>query len=197
MREFRQHLDKASFDALNVLLGSKIQSLFSPDCDVDAGSALITVPSVSIPIGLERFVVLDNDWADTPEEWINYFFLSARIANTPKDIFYNPNPGPGGTNYKSDHLSLHLGPTASVETIDVLCAAETGSEESVSYDAGLLIARRDGLRVAIVRQQSIAAFLQFAHTEQDIAQVTAGLDVRCTVAGHNNSFKPRPLRGPA
>lgn len=197
MKEFCQHMDEASIEALSVLLGSNIQSLFSPDCDIDVGSALITVPSVSIPIGPEKFIVLDSDWTDTPEEWINYFFLSARVASAPKDIFYDPNPGPGGANYKADHLSFHLGPTASVQSIEILCATETGLEESVSYDAGLLITRRDGLKFAIVRQQSITAFLQIAHTDQDIARVTTGLDVRRIVAGHNSSFKPMPLRGSA
>jgi hypothetical protein len=70
-----------------------------------------------------------------------------------------------------------------VERIDVLCATERGAAESVSYDAGLLMTRCDGLAVAIVRQQSIAAFLQIAHTKQDIARVAAGLDVRLTVGG--------------
>ncbi|WP_185814677.1 hypothetical protein [Xanthomonas sp. SS] len=197
MKEFRQHMDEASIEALNVLLGSRIQSLISPDCDLDLGSTLITVASISIPIGPERFIVLENEWTDTPEEWINYFFLSARIATAPKDIFYDPNPGPGGAKYKADHLRFHLGPRENLERVDVLCATEAGSVESVSYDAGLIITMRDGLKFAIVRQQSIAALLQIAHTEQDIARATAGLDVRCTVAGLNNSFKPMPLRGSA
>lgn len=183
MKEFSQHLDPVSLDALVALSGSKIQSLLSHDGGIDAGSALITVASISIPMGPDRFLVLENDWADTPQECINYFFLSARIATAPKNIFYNPRPGPGGTCYQSDHLSLHLGSAASVERIGILCATDRGSAESVSYDAGLLIARCDGLEVAIVRQQSIAAFLQIAHTKQDIARVTAGLEVRLTVDG--------------
>jgi hypothetical protein len=190
MREFNQHLDKASLDALNALLGSKIQSILSPDCDVDFGSAVITVSSISIPLGPERFFVLNNDWTDTPKEYIDYFFLSAHVATEPQGTFYNPKPGPGGFNYKPDHLSLHLGPSASVIRVDILSATQKGASESVSYDAGLLIERCDGRKIAIVRLQSITGYLQIAHTSQDIAQAIAGLAVRSSVAGPNSTVNP-------
>jgi hypothetical protein len=44
MKEFRQHLDKASLDALGAHLGSKIQSFLISGGGIDARSAQITVP---------------------------------------------------------------------------------------------------------------------------------------------------------
>jgi hypothetical protein len=178
MKEFRQHLDEASVEALGALCGSRIQSILAPDCEIDARSALITVSSVSIPIGPARFIVLGNEWADTPQEWMHYFFLSVRIAPAPQCISYNPDPGPAGARYKCDHLCVHLGPMERVEKIEVLCATETGSKERVAYDAGLVLTRADSHQIAIVREQSIAARLQIAHTRREIARVTAGLNVR-------------------
>lgn len=181
MLDFQQHLSQESLDALSVLLDSRIQSVISHDCDIDAGSSILTVASLSIPIGKSRFVIIENDWADTPKNCIDYYFLSARTAPNPLNIHYEPESGPGGSNYKADHLSLHLGAQAQVTKIDVLFATEIGSEESVCYDAGLVLTREDGLRLAIVRQESISGFLHIAHTEPDIAALTASLEVRLSL----------------
>ncbi len=185
MNDVHQHLDTASHEALLVLAGSTIQFVLSADCEMQAGSALITVQTLSIPIGSNGFCVIANDWEDTPEEWIDYYVLSARIATEPDRIHYTPNPGPGGAHYRADHLGLALGAAARVGSIDILMATENGAAESVTYDAGLLISRADGLRIAIVRQQSIAGFLQIAHTEADIARVTTDLEVRCSVVAQD------------
>ena len=181
MQDYQQHLSQESLDALSALLDSKIQSVLSHDCDIDAGSSILTVVSLSIPIGKARFVIIENDWADTPKNYIDYYFLSARTAPDPLNIHYEPEPGPGGSNYKADHLSLHLGAQAQVTRVDVLSATEVGSEESAYYDAGLVITREDGLRLAIVRQESISGFLHIAHAEPDIAALTTGLKVRMSL----------------
>ena len=181
MQDYVQQLSAESLEALSALLDSRIQTVLSHDCDIDVGSSIITVGSLSIPIGKARFVIIENDWADTPENWIDYFFLSARTATEPLNIYYEPDPGPGGSNYKADHLSLHLGAQAQVTRIDVLSATEVGSEETVNYDAGLLITREDGTRLAIVRHESIAGFLDIAHTAGDITQLTTGLEVRMSL----------------
>ncbi|MBT2867787.1 hypothetical protein JQK19_11095 [Chromobacterium violaceum] len=181
MQNYQQHLSQESLDALSTLLDSKIQSVISHFCDIDAGSSILTVTSLSIPIGKAKFIIIDNDWADTPKNYINYYFLSIRIAANPSNIHYEPEPAPGGANYKADHLSLHLGAQAQVKRIDVLSASEVGPEESVDYDAGLLITREDGLRLAIVRQESISGFLQIAHTETEITTLTTGLDMRLSL----------------
>lgn len=178
MKNYTQELSSESFDALRHLLASKIQNVLSPDCSIAAGSSIITVSSLSIPIGQGRFAIFENDWGDTPAEYIDYFCLSVRIDLAPLAIYFEPNPAPKGFNYKSDHLSLSLGTQTQVAKIEVLSAIEIGSEETVKYDAGLLITRNDGLRLAIVREKSIAGFLQIAHTDSDIAMLTTDLKIR-------------------
>ncbi len=174
MQEFCERLDEESIDALSLLLGSKIQVLWSPSCEIEAGSSVITVESISIPvkrdIGQNGFVIVRNDWSDTPVKALDYYFLSVRVDSVPRLIAYSPR--------KLDHLSLHLGAEAQVTKIEILEDSETAEQESVRYDAGLVITRCDGLRFAIVRQNSILGWLQIAHTESEIAQLTADLTVR-------------------
>ncbi|HEU4951987.1 MAG TPA: hypothetical protein VFT46_08530 [Holophagaceae bacterium] len=181
MHDYRQHLSEESLEALSVLSESKIQSVLSHSCDIEAGSSILTVVSLSIPIGKRKFLIIENDWADTPRDWINYYFLSARIATSPANIWYESEPGRGGANYKGDHLTLHLGAQNQVARIDVLSAVEMGSRESVHYDAGLLITREDGLKLAIVRQESITGFLRIAYEARDITELTAGLIIRVSL----------------
>jgi len=186
MQIYEEHLSQESIDALSVLLGSNIQAVLSHDCDADFGSAVLTVQSISIPIGRERFVIIENDWTDTPESAIDYYFLSVRIAESPDLIDYVPFPGPGGSNYKADHLRLRLGAESKVTKIEVLSASEADSEESVNYDAGLIITRNDGLKVAFIRQESIAGLIHIVHTETDIEKLTTNLEVRLSLVAEQS-----------
>ena len=178
MNQTTQRLDEESEKALALLARCKIQTLMSESSDVQVGSSILEVVSVSIQLDKKRFVVIESDWDDTSEEWLDFHCLSVRISGTPKNIRYNPKPPKNGGNYRFDHLSLHLGAEAPVATIEVLEASETGEKESVVYDAGLLITRQDGLRLAIVRAESILGSLQIAHTPMDIRVLTDGLAVR-------------------
>jgi len=176
---FTQHLDQDSSAALDLLAHSNIQTLMSRWCDVEAGSSILTVSSVSIPLLDGRFVVIKNDWADTPKDALDYYFLSARITSAPHDISFNPHPKPGEANFIGDHLSLNLGAAAQVKKIDVLALEEKSSEEAVHYDAGLLITREDGLKVAVVRAaDSITGFLRIGHKGNDVKDLLSGLNVR-------------------
>lgn len=178
MQQFTQHLSLESEEAFLALIGENIQSLFSPGCDLYAGDSKITVASISIPLGSTKFLIIENDWADTPKEYLDYYFLSARIADKPWNIFCQSFREKGGTNYKADHMTLHLGAQARVKRIDVYSTGDTGEQEVTAYDAGVLITREDGLRVAIVREESITGFLRIAHYEACISKLLSPLTLR-------------------
>lgn len=177
MNQIAQHLDRKSKAALALLSGCRLQTLMSASSDIQVGSAVIEVLSVSIQLDKRRFIVIESDWDETPEEWMNFHTLSVRISETPKNIRYASSPPSNEGNYHFDHFSLHLGAESPVATIEVLEATVVGERESVVYDAGLLITRQDGLKVAIVRVDSILGSLQIAHTAADIAAITEGLVV--------------------
>ena len=178
MEEAIQRIDRESEKALASLAGCKIQTLLSESADVAAGQSLIEVMSVSIQLAKKRFLVIESDWGDTPKEWLDYHCLSARIAGAPRGIRYNPKPPKNGAHYANDHLSLRLGAEASVATVEVLEAHAAGERESVTYDAGILITRTDGLKVAVIRADSILGALLIVHAPSEIKQATADLKVR-------------------
>jgi hypothetical protein len=177
MTETIQRIDRESETAIALLARAEVQTLLSESCRVDAGSSLLEVMSVSIEIDQSRFIVITSDWSDTPKEALDYHHLSIRVARLPRGISYTPKPPTGGT-YKCDHLAVCLGAMAPVAKVELLDASENGEVESVVYDAGIVVTRRDGLRIAIVRVDSILGALHIAHTAADIQAATKGLRVR-------------------
>ena len=177
-RETSQRLDDESWVALGVLAKSELQDVMSDGCCAKVGCAILEVLSVSIQIDKRRFVVIESDWADTSKEALDYHCLTIRVSDRPRGIFYDPDPPKGGANYKWDHAMLSLGARSGVARIEILEDAECGESESVVYDAGLLITRLDGVRLAIVRTESIVGSLQIAHTPDDIEHLVGELRVR-------------------
>lgn len=178
--------DAASDAALSLLSTSEIQFVYSQWCDVQAGRSTLTIQAAYIPIATARFISIETDWLLTTEpDGLHHHALVVRELSRPGEIFYEPHRLPGGANYRSDHTSLLLGAACPVARVDVLCAKETGETQTSEYDAGLLVTRRDGLRLAFVRQESISGFMQLAHDETGIAALTEGLTVRRSCAlGH-------------
>ncbi|MDP2305631.1 MAG: hypothetical protein Q8P18_06360 [Pseudomonadota bacterium] len=192
MKLFSQQLDEESERAFEALSRSEIHTVLSASCEIRAGGSVLTVGSISIQIEPERFVVIENDWSDTPIEGIDYYFLSARIASSPKGIYFNPNWRPGGVGYHADHMSLNLGPLSRVARVDILEYCDEGTDESVRHDAGLLITRADGLVLSITREETISGNLEIAHRPEEIARAVSGLTLRKSFGGP----PPEPIPPP-
>jgi len=178
MKSFTELIDKESEKALRELAKSQVQFLFSPSADLNYGSSLITVQNVSIQIGPKRFVIIENDWADTPKEWHDYYILKARISDQPKDIKVNESENGKNWTYVMDHLSFHLGRLEKVSGVVVIEDQYSGEQESVHYDAGLVIELNNSKRLSIVREQSITGFLEIAYTSQEVQDSISGLKQR-------------------
>ncbi len=173
-----KRLDKESEAAIEALVASEIQALVSAGCEIDFGTSVLTVWATSIPIGVAQFIVVEVEWSDTPLEAIDYYRLSVRFMPAPKSVEYIPRPGPGGVNYPQQHATLHLGAKVPVQSVDVLEFEDEGELEAVRYDAGLLITRVDGVRIAITREMSITGFLTVSHEQADVERALAGLSLR-------------------
>ncbi|WP_444904944.1 hypothetical protein ACJJIU_09440 [Microbulbifer sp. CnH-101-E] len=161
--------------ALEELAGSEIQSLLSPWSDIDYGSSALLVQNVSILMSPKQFLVIENDWADTPKEAHDYYFLEAKVASEPLGIKVKDN-GKGNYTYFGDHTTLWLGAKTKVRSVSVLSDKYEGETEAVEYDAGILVELECGKRLAITRQESISGFLLINHA--DIEQEIDGLSVR-------------------
>ncbi len=178
MKSFTELIDKESEKALRELVKSQVQVLYSPSAHINFGSSLITVKNVSIQIGPKRFVIIENDWADTPKEWHDYYILKARISDRPKDIKVNESKNGKNWTYVMDHLSFHLGRLEKVTRVVVIEDQYSGEHESVQYDAGLLIEFNNNKRLSIVREQSITGFLEIAYISQEVQDSISGLKQR-------------------
>ena len=178
MRTLASQLDEESLQALSHLSTCRIQTLMSESCRVVAGSSLLEVISLSIPLEDHRFVVIESDWRDTPKERLDYHCLSVRLAEAPKGFFFDRAPAKNGAPYRFDHLNVALGAIDRVAAIEILEAVQVGDEESVTYDAGLLVTRRNGAKFALVRTDSILGSMRLAHTPDDVEAVVANLVVR-------------------
>ncbi len=74
MKSYTQHLDDKSEEALENSLGKNIGFLF-PEVNLYTNSEGFSTSSVSISLDQKSYLIIDNDWADTPDEAIDYYFL--------------------------------------------------------------------------------------------------------------------------
>jgi hypothetical protein len=178
MDTFIKHLDQESLNALSLLAASEIQFIYSPDAEIYAGQSLLSVQSISIPVG-NSFIIIESDWLRTTDiDCLHHHDFWVRENSSPKGLFYNPIREPGGFNFKGDHVTLFLGARQKICKIDILTATESGANETAEYDAGLIIERADGLKIAIVRKESILGDMHIAHNSADVEKITSGLVIR-------------------
>jgi len=178
MDKFEKKIDNESELAIKELAKASIQFIYSPSADVYFGSSIITVQNISIQIGRKKFVIIENDWDDTPEEWLDYYFLRARISDRPKDVTVKDSGYGLGLSYTMDHLSFNLNNLKRVSSISILEYNYVGEKEEIRYDAGLAISLEDGSRISIVREESITGFLQIALIPQDNNKLIEDLKTR-------------------
>ena len=178
MDTFIKHLDQESLNVLSLLAASEIQFLYSPYAEIYAGQSLLSVESISIPVA-NSFIIIESDWLRTTDiDCLHHHDFWLRENSSPKGLFYNSAREPVGVNFKNDHATLFLGARQKICKIDILTATESGVNETAEYDAGLIIERVDGLKIAIVRKESIAGDMFIAHNSADIEKITSGLAIR-------------------
>ena len=163
MKRFQQFINDETKAALEELSRSKIQSLMSPWSELEYGQSTLLVQNVSIRIAPKKFIIIENDWTDTPKEAHDYYFLEAKIENKPSRIKVK-DEGNEHYTYFGDHTTLRLGSLDAVKSVSILTDTYEGAAESVEYDAGVLIELESGKNFSIIRQQSISGFLEINHT---------------------------------
>ena len=175
------HIDEESDKALSLLSTSAIQFVISEWCEVHAGKSTLTLKTAYIQVSPTQFISIETDWLFTSEpDGLRHHEMILRTVSDPGKIFYEPARSPGGFNFKGDHASVCLGAKCNVSKVDVLVATETGPAQTSIYDAGVVITREDGLRIAMVRTESIAGFMDLAHESTGIETLCKGLKIRRT-----------------
>lgn len=145
-------------DALRMLIGESVNSLYAEGLDANPSSCV--APYFVHRFGgarLGTFLIIESDWADTPDEAIDYHELVVAVENRPREIPWRlePGGGPGGTIHWP-YSSFVVVPRIIVESVSIWVRTETGEADSVSYDAGIVLHGSDSREVAIFAHESIA-----------------------------------------
>lgn len=103
---FKELLSEASKAALQELAASEIQTLKSVWSDIEYGESALVVQSVSILIAPKKYIIIDNDWSDTPKEAHDYYFLRVKVDTVPRNIKVIDNGGENYTYCEEDRKSV-------------------------------------------------------------------------------------------
>lgn len=168
--EYVHLISDSGLDALRSVIGQEVYMLYTRAITVDRDH--VTAPDFSLGLGQSSFCVIENDWADTPQTALDYYFLDATIRDWPKGV------GRAKERNWMDALAhpsvvVLKTPAAAVVSVVVLEHRDSFDEESVHYDHGLVFTRSDGYRFALSAEHSIMGQLEFTDDAAEIDQLLA------------------------
>ncbi len=156
MGKTTQKLDSKSEASLKKSIGRSIQTIMSGNFELDVEMKSIISTTISIGLGKNEYLIISNDWTDTPEEAIDYYFIDVKIDKEPADIKTKIDPNFGGSLVHYPNFSK-IGLVASSELKEI-CEYEKygeGDKETVKYDSSILFMRQDKLSFLIKNDDSI------------------------------------------
>lgn len=182
MNKIIQKLDSKSETFLREVLGRNVQTIMSGNFELDFKLKNIISTTVSIGIGDKEYLIISNDWADTTEEAIDYYFLKVKMDKTPADIQTKIEPRLNNAIVHYPNFSkISLGASSQVVEISVFEKLIEGDEEMVNYDSAILFTRQDGLRFMIKNDDSITGYLKIAIDSKQIEEELSDLNPRLTM----------------
>jgi hypothetical protein len=177
------HFDWLGFPSIllsQATIGLAPQEIFSPGVTVD--DDFIWSPSFSIPIEGKGWLVLENSWLETPNDFVDYYQISVSSSRKPKDITVGSAEHIGeALNFPVSSISLGL--ASPIKRITIHQEAWSNSEcvESVVYDRAIIFHRADGLMFSISAHDSIADLLDFTKTRDKVQEFVDNCKCRLTI----------------
>jgi hypothetical protein len=161
MNKINQKLDSKSESLLRESLGKNVQTIMSGNLNLNLELKNIISTTVSIGIGDKEYLIISNEWADTPEEAIDYYFLKVKIDKTPADIKTINEPKLNNSIvHQPNFSSISLGASSEIAEISVFEKNKKGDNEMVNYDSAILFKRKDGQIFLIKNDDSITGYLK-------------------------------------
>ncbi len=175
MKLFIQQIDEKSEIALENCLGKNVHFAF-PEIILFTYSEGFTTSSVSIELGHKSYLILENDWSDTPIEALDYYFFSASLSDKPKDIKVTAHNGNGWIHH---NLSmLRTGDYNTVARISIYEFSESFELESVQYDAAMLFEFENETQILLSREESISGFIEVNYKPDVIKKILNTMKLR-------------------
>ncbi len=175
---YEARLSEETIAALRSILGETIYQIYAPTLEMGGKWAL--APSLSLHREGVGYVVIENEWMETPTEFIDYWQISARRSQSPKDIKTRIGEnGAGDILYYPSHINLAFSESA-INRIAV--HEETWSnienQESVAYDHALIFYREDGYRFCISAYPTNQDTLEYTEDENAIDSIVEAHKLR-------------------
>ena len=174
MKTYTHQLNEVSEKALASALGKRAGFMF-PEATLSVSSDGVLTSSVSISLGHKSYLIVENDWADTPIAALNYYLLSASLSDRPKDIKVTEDTGPGWLHHFASTLDT-WSPTI-VDRIAIYEFSEAFEDETVNYDSAILISYEAG-QVLLSPEQSISGFIEINYKQKDIKEILDTMRLR-------------------
>ncbi len=178
MEIFTENIGKIGEKALRKSIGEYIQHIKSGGFEIRLENDFIQSSTISINLDCEKYLTISNDWADTPIEYTNYYFLKVRIEKKPVNIRTEYDEEWGWDVITSPHSSISFGASSLVSEILVFEKNFIGESETVNFDSAILFKREDGIKFLIKTVDDISGELKIVLEEKHIEKELEGLTER-------------------
>lgn len=186
MKIFTQQIDEKSEKALETCLGKNVGFIF-PEVNLYTYSEGFTTSSVSVSLDHKCYLIIENDWADTPDEAIDYYFLSATLSDKPKNIKVTEHTGKGWLHHNLS--SLNTGDYNIVSKVTIYEYSEVCELESVRYDAAILFEFENEIQMLLSREESISGFIEVNYKQEVIKEILNTMKPRIIQANNIKKIK--------
>ena len=175
-RFFETRISEEGISALRRLLGITVSQIVSPGLDVD--DPFTSSPSFSIPLGEKEYLIIENKWLETPNEYIDYYQITVHVSAKPKDIKVSAG---GNLHFPLSSISMRL--PSPIVKIDVHEDSRSNpeGEESVAYDRAIIFYLADRIRFSISAHDSAADLLDFTKDEEKVREFVNGYPCRISI----------------
>lgn len=174
MKQYVRQLSEESESALRTAIGKSVGFLF-PDACLDVSREGAVVSSVSISLGHKSYLIVENEWYDTPIGYMHYYSFSALLSDRPKDIRVTVDTGPGWLHH---HLSsIHTWSPTIIGKITIFETSESFEEEVIKYDSAILFDYEAG-QILLTPERSITGYIEINHKPDAITEIIATMNYR-------------------
>ena len=148
---------------------------------VDVRQHVVMAPYFSLDLGGGgHYCVVDSDWNDTPQTYLDYHMIAVTLQDWPKGVARaRPDAGeaatgrwwPGGDALGNPSVVHPEGQHGVVDHIKVLEHRAASDSETVHYDHALVFGFADGYRFSLSAHKSICGGLEFSEQESALQQL--------------------------
>ncbi len=198
MANIVEQLKPADEQGLLALSKSHVQVAYLDYVSLEQSHSSIQFSSCLLLLDDAQMLKISNDWGETPNDWLDYYFLKVELLPQAErksvemvdgQLVFPEWP------YEQHRNSFCTGAEQKVVEVQVLEYTESGEQESVQYDAGLLVKLGNGAEIAIVRELSISGALNMAYEKEGIKSLMADLSPRLIFRNGNFEVYRKPKSG--